>query len=106
MATNAAPGGASDAETFPTTLPLDIPYRSRLSWELGTRVIDDDETERLDAWTREDGWALAAFRVTEETIVVRFETPIGRELFYGAELSARSTLRSRLESAPEWRRVE
>jgi hypothetical protein len=106
MATNAASGGDPDERTFPTALPIEVPYRSRLSWELGTRVVDDDVTESLFRWERDDGWALAVFRATKETIIARFETPIGRELFYGAEIAARTTLRSRLAADPHWQRVD
>lgn len=91
---------------FPTALPIDIPYRGRLSWALGTRVVEDLDADRLCRWAGDGGWTLAAFRATDETIVVRFRTPIGRELFYSAETAIRSTMLSRLDSAPSWRRID
>ncbi|WP_181691157.1 hypothetical protein [Natronomonas sp. LN261] len=106
MATNTTSNGGSEARTFPAALPVEIPYRSRLSWELGTRVVGGTETELLSRWRSEDGWALAVFRATSETLIIRFQTPAGRELFYGTEASVRSTVRTRLEARPAWRRAD
>jgi hypothetical protein len=106
MATNAASNGDAAPGKFPTALPIEVPYRSRLSWELGTRVVGDAEAQSLCRWRAESGWALAVFGVTSRTLVARFRTPVGRELFYGLERASRSTVRARLESAPDWQRIE
>lgn len=106
MATNTVPGAGPEGKTSPTTLPLEFPYRTRLSWDLGTRVVESDQTERLSRWTDDRGWGLFVFRVAAETNVLRFQTPIGRELFYGVERAVEPTIRSRLEAAAGWRRIE
>ena len=106
MATNTVPDDTTGVGRFPAALPIDIPYCSRLNWELGTHIVDGEDTERLFEWHAESGWELTAFPVASRTLVVRFRTPIGRELFYTAEISIRSTVRERLELAAGWQRVD
>jgi hypothetical protein len=106
MTANAVRGGESAPTTSLTALPIDIPYRTRLSWGLGTRVVEDLDADRLCRWMGDGGWALAVFRATPETIVIRFRTPAGRELFYGAEAAVRSAVRSRLDATASWRRID
>ena len=106
MATNTVPSDDTGVGTFPTALPVDIPHRNRLSWELGTHIVDGETAERLFDWHAETGWKLTAFRIASHTLVVRFRTPVGRELFYVAEISARSVVRRRLELAAGWHRTE
>ncbi|MFB6078632.1 MAG: hypothetical protein ABEJ80_06620 [Halarchaeum sp.] len=95
-------GGA----TLPAVVPFELSHLTRMSWELGSRTVDDDATS-LGRWAQRDGsWRLAAFAVTSETAVIRARTPVGRERFYGAIRSELEAALETLESTPAWRAVE
>jgi hypothetical protein len=103
MATRDRRGGET---TLPGVVPFDHHLLSRLSWELGTRVVDDDESTQIGRWEHtESSRSLAAFEVTGETLVVRVRTPIGRERFYGAAWMDLDDAFPRLDDAPAWDRV-
>ncbi|WP_435069543.1 hypothetical protein [Haloplanus sp. C73] len=91
---------------LPDAVPFDASSVSRLSWELGARVVADDESTRVGRWDHvRSARSLAVFRVTGETVVVRVRTPIGRERFYGvACMDIRDAL-PRLDDAPSWERA-
>ncbi|MFO7926421.1 MAG: hypothetical protein ACQET5_02955 [Halobacteriota archaeon] len=55
MTTNVVHRGDADPGPFPTSLPIEIPYRGRLSWELGTLVVEDLGAGRLGPWRRDGG---------------------------------------------------
>jgi len=89
--------------TLPHAVPFDVPQLSRLSWELGTRVIDGDETEAHSEWQHTGApWELSLFHVTSETLVARVSTPTGREQFYGIARTDLDSALSGLETAPHW----
>jgi len=91
---------------LPRVVPIDLSCLSRLSWELGSRVVEDDEATRLGRWDHvESSRSLSLVRVTGETVVVRVRTPIGRERFYGAALIDLRDALPRLDDAPSWKRV-
>jgi hypothetical protein len=104
MATHASNGGGV---SLPDAVPLDVRCLTRLSWELGSRVVDDEESTRESEWTHADApWRLSVFRVTNHTDVLRVRTPVGRERFYGAvETDLREALPG-LEASAHWRRCE
>lgn len=105
MATRGSAPADGTIARLPHVVPFDIPQVTRLSWELGARVVGDDSAVRLGTWERTTGsWTLALFRVTSETVVVRLETPTGRERFYGAAETDIESVRPALLSAPEWNR--
>lgn len=107
MATNASTSGSLADGPAKTALPSEVPYRTRLSWELGTRVIEDEATERRSHWEGSDGtWELTVFDATTTTLVMRVRTPVGRERFYGAETSMLSSIHARLEADADWQRAE
>jgi len=85
MTTHGRQGGQPTRPQLPAVFPAALTPRSRLSHDLGSRVIDGDDVTRLAAFEYTTGdWALAAFDVTEATVVLRVRTPAGRERFYGA----------------------
>jgi hypothetical protein len=97
---------SGDADTgLPGVVPLDLAHLTRLSWELGARVVDDDEATLRSEWTHTgSAWAVSVFDVTSETVAVRVRTPIGRERFYGAARMDLDAALPGLEEAPGWRR--
>ena len=105
MAAHGVRGGDERSVGFPDVVPFDLPYLSRLSWELGSRVVDDDEATLRGEWEYEGGpWSLAVFRVTNNTAVVRVRTPTGRQRFYGAGQEELESTLPTLRDAPDWRR--
>jgi len=98
--------GQHDAgPTLPDVVPFDPPALTRLSWELGSRVIDDEASARVGRWERVgSSWSLSVFRVTNETTVVRVRTPIGRQRFYGAAWMDLEDDLPDLDAAPSWER--
>ncbi|MFA9518579.1 hypothetical protein ACERIT_15425 [Halopenitus sp. H-Gu1] len=87
-------------------LPFEFVQPSRLRWEWGSRVVDDDETTLQGIWRHTgSSWNLSVFRVTSETVVVRVRTPVGRERFYEALQAEAQSALSRLEGATSWRRT-
>jgi len=106
MATHGARGGA-DRAALPGDFPFDLARLSRLSWELGTRVVDDEEATLHSEWDRAGtAWSLSIFRVTDDTVLLSVRTPVGRERFYGATEIDLTEALPRLDAAPNWRRIE
>lgn len=107
MATHVSQDGGAEGRSFPAGVPFDVEGSSRLSWELGSRVVDDDESTLLEEWEHTgSSRTLSRYRVTTNTDVVCVRTPAGRERFYGVARMDFEDARSRLEDAPYWRRVE
>ena len=106
MATHSSQGGSGAGVSLPDAVPVELPHLTRLSWELGSKVVGDDASLHSEWECTGGSWQLSIFRVTSNTVVVRVRTPVGRERFYGAaELDLESAL-PRLESAPRWTRLE
>ncbi|MCU4799598.1 hypothetical protein OB920_04330 [Halobacteria archaeon HArc-gm2] len=107
MAAHISRGECGDAADLPAVVPFDIPHLSRLSWELGSRIVEDDESTRYGTWSHvETPWRLTVYRVTSATVLLRLHTPVGRERFYGAALRDFESDGSRLETDPTWRQVD
>lgn len=106
MATHTSQSGG-DGVDLPDVVPLDVRCLTRLSWELGSRVVDDEESTCESEWTHTNApWRLSVFRVTNHTDVLRVRTPVGRERFYGTvETDLREALPGLVESA-HWQRCE
>ena len=104
MATHAQHDDPAPA-SLPDAVPLDLRNLTRQSWELGSRIVDD--ATRIGEWEHADSkWSVTAFEATDETLLLRLRTPVGRSRFYGA---IRSEFREALPSlsAPrEWQRVD
>jgi hypothetical protein len=53
------------------------------SWEYGHRCVEEEGDHR-ETWTEETGrQSVAVFDVTSSTVVIRIQTPVGRQSFYG-----------------------
>ncbi len=87
---------------LPSALPFALPAVSRLSWDLGSRVVAD--ARLLGSWEhRRSGRTLSAYDVTDNTVVLGVRTPAGRERFYGAAEADFAEKRPRLAEAADWR---
>ncbi|MFC6718195.1 hypothetical protein ACFQGT_11200 [Natrialbaceae archaeon GCM10025810] len=107
MATHAPQDRECGGVPLPDSVPFELPRSSRLSWDLGTRVIDDGESTLQSEWAHsKTGRTISVFRVTGNTVVVRVRTPVGRERFYGAARNGLGTAITALEESPNWRRTE
>ncbi|QRV13733.1 hypothetical protein [Haloterrigena salifodinae] len=107
MATHGFQDGSGTGVSLPDAVPFDLPHLSRLSWELGSRVVDGEDVVRHSEWARAGrSWLLTIFRVTTNTVVMRVETPVGRERFYGAAEQDLESALPKLKSAPRWDRLE
>jgi hypothetical protein len=92
---------------LPDVVPFELSHLTRMSWALGSRTVGDDAATVIGRWEKRDGnWALAAFAVTTETVVIRLRTPVGRERFYGAVRSEVRTATRELEADDAWRAIE
>jgi hypothetical protein len=107
MAVHDSPNGTTGAASLPSLVPFELSHLTRMSWQLGSRTVQDETAESLGRWERRnDNWSLSVFGVTGETAVIRIHTPVGREQFYGAIRSEVRTAMRELEAAPSWRAVE
>lgn len=107
MAVHGTRGGDGHTAPLPDVLPADVSSRSRLSWELGSRIVDDDESTHLAGFEHaSEHWRASFFEGTANTVVIRVRTPVGRERFYGALRSTLETAVAELVAAPSWRRLE
>jgi hypothetical protein len=88
---------------LPDAVPLDLPVVSRLSWELGSRVVSD--APLLGEWEHpQTGRRLDVYDATDQTVVLAVRTPVGRRRFFGATKDEFEARRSRLADADDWRR--
>ena len=107
MATHGFQDGTCAGASLPDAVPFDLPHLTRLSWELGSRVVDGEDAVLHSEWARSGrSWVLSIFRVTSNTVVMRVRTPVRRERFYGAAQQDLESALPRLESAPRWERLE
>lgn len=107
MATRDSRSGDHGGSSLPRTLPFTLSRVTRLSWELGSRAVDGEESSLYGEWERTDSrWTLSVHRVTSETVLIRVRTPAGRERFYGAaEMDLESAL-PELAASPAWERTD
>ncbi|GAD51961.1 hypothetical protein MBEHAL_0721 [Halarchaeum acidiphilum MH1-52-1] len=107
MAVRDSQGGDGGTATLPDAVPLSLAHLTRLSWELGSHTIEDEDATAVSCWARrDDRWRLALFAVTNETAVVRVRTPVGRERYYGAIRSELDAAIRQLDGAASWHRVD
>ncbi len=106
MAAHGVQDSGGNCPGLPDVVPFELPYLSRLSWELGSRVVDDAEATLRSEWEHEGAaWALSIFEVTANRAVLRLRTPIGRERFYDAASREVASAVPPLEAAPRWHRL-
>ena len=104
MATH-APCDDPTPSSLPDAVPLELHNLTRQSWELGSRIVDG--AQRLGEWRHAGGgWSLTAFEATEETLVLRLRSPVGRRRFYGAIRAEFFEAVPGLSSATAWERVD
>ncbi|MFB6096998.1 MAG: hypothetical protein ABEJ74_06385 [Haloferacaceae archaeon] len=105
MASRGSPHGDDTRPSPPADVPFELPGLTRLSWELGSRVVGEKEATLRGEWEHTaDARALSVFEVTTETAIVRLRTPVGRERFFGAAQMDLEAALPRLDDSPEWSR--
>ena len=104
MATHAQRDDPAPA-SLPDAVPLDLRNLTRQSWKLGNEIVDG--ATRVGEWRHADGrWTVTAFEATDETLLLRLRTPVGRTRFYGAiRTEFREALPS-LSASREWHPVD
>lgn len=102
MATHDSPNNVSNQVTLPNIVPFDLSYLTRLSWELGSRTVENNDSALHSQWIHKMGWKLSIFQATSKTVILRLSTPVGREQFYGAAQMDLDSALPRLNSAPHW----
>ncbi|WP_276300912.1 hypothetical protein [Halorussus lipolyticus] len=101
MSTHGTRGVSADSSHLPDAVPFCLPALSRLSWELGSRVVAD--AELLDEWEHAaSGRTLGVYDVTDHTVVLGVRTPVGRERFFGATKEDFAEKRPLLSDADDW----
>ena len=92
--------------TLPDVVPFELSHLTRQSWELGNRTIQDERAAVLGTWTHQnEQWRLSMLDVTSNTAIICIQTPVGRELFYGAIQSELQRAIQKLETNPAWQQV-
>ncbi|MFW5934662.1 MAG: hypothetical protein ACOCQL_02300 [Halolamina sp.] len=103
MATHASRDDPSPS-SLPDPVPLDLRNLTRQSWKLGSQIAAD--ARRLGEWRHAGGgWSLTAFEATDETLLLRLRSPVGRSRFYGAIRAEFREALPELSSATAWERV-
>jgi hypothetical protein len=100
-------GGHSHTDGGLDYLPaVTLATANELSWMLGERLIDDDNTTVLAEWVKADArQSDTIFKATAETALVRYESPVGREHYIGTTLTDAERARADLDAAAEWSRA-
>lgn len=107
MASHGFRNGSETTATLPDVVPFDIPKLTRLSWELGSRVVDDEESTLHSEWEHtRTSRTLSIFQATNNTVLICVRTPLGRERFYGATRSDLDSVLPELDVAPQWQRAD
>lgn len=98
--------GDQTIDTSGSTLPssLSLTNVTRLSWELGSRIVSDVDAVRKAMWVRENGWKMTVYDVTDETVVLEVQTPLGRQHYYGTAKMDFTDESDRLDAAQDWKR--
>jgi len=106
MATRDA-GNETDDGSLPHVLPFSLAHETRLSWELGSRTVEDDRATHRGAWTHSRSqWTLSVYEVTSATDLLCVRTPVGRERFYGVARMDLDPVLSTLDDTPGWQRTK
>jgi hypothetical protein len=83
-------------------VPFALTDAESLSWDLGAELAErKPECARLEH--TDSGRDVTVYEATENTVIARFRTAVGREKFFGLALA---TFRAELESLPPGWRVE
>jgi hypothetical protein len=83
-------------------VPFSLTDAESLSWSLGAELADrKPECARLEH--ADSGRDLTVYEATDNTVIARFRTAVGREKFFGLALT---DFRAELEALPPGWRVE
>ncbi|WP_251341777.1 hypothetical protein [Haloplanus halophilus] len=105
MATRGTRESGIGGAQLPGVVPFDLANLTRLSWELGARVVDDEASALRGEWAHAGSpWEVSVFDVASETAAVRVRTPTGRERFYGAARMDLDAALPALDAAADWDR--
>ena len=86
--------------------PVDLRRAESHSWEYGHRCVRREGRHR-ETWADENGrQSIAVYDVTDHTVVLRVETPAGRQSFYGMADSDYRRARDCLRAADAWTSVD
>ena len=106
MAAHSSQSTDGVSPALPDVVPFDLQPLTRLSWELGLRIVEDDETTALHEWEQTTtSWMLSVFRATSNTVLIRITTPVGRERFYGTTQADLHSALPSLAAAPYWEQL-
>ena len=107
MSTHSVQSERGCRSSLPSVVPFTLPHLSRLSWELGSHVVGDDDATCHGVWERRRAsWTLSVFQVTTQTVVLCVQSPVGREHFYGAPRADFDSVLPELTAASQWDRVD
>jgi hypothetical protein len=94
------------AARLPDVVPFELTHATQLSWELGTRVVDDEEATVHSSWEHgTTAWTLTIHDVTSNTVVFCLRTPVDRERFYGATNGEAESALDALGEDASWQRT-
>ncbi|WP_135303825.1 hypothetical protein [Haloarcula amylovorans] len=98
MATSDTP----TADPLASTFPIPLSRAESHSWEYGQRCVSREGSYR-ETWTDEVGrQSLTVFDVTDHTLVLRCQTPVGRQSYYGMATRDYSAAREALVADEGW----
>jgi hypothetical protein len=106
MAVHGPQHGDEISPELPDIIPFALQPLTRMSCELGLHIVKDTETTVLGKWERTaTSWMLSVFQVTDNTVIIRITTPVGRERFYGTTYSDLDAALPSLAAAPYWEQL-
>ncbi|WP_136717187.1 hypothetical protein [Halorientalis salina] len=105
MATRAPSETDTNTIDLSPAVPSDLSALTRMSSDLGRRLVEGEETTSRGEWSHtETARELSIHHATDNTVILRMRTPVGRERFYGAMQSNLDAAISSLDVDPDWER--
>ncbi|MFC7073481.1 hypothetical protein ACFQJ7_00265 [Halovenus rubra] len=108
MGAHGAHNSEQSESRVPDAVPFELTGYTRVSWELGTRVVDNDnETVFHSSWSHtSSSWDLDIYEATSNTVLLCLRTPVERERYYSTtQIECESALSS-LVSNPYWQQAD
>lgn len=107
MATHSPQTEGETSPELPDIIPFDLQPLTRLSWELGLRIVEGDESSVLGEWEHtSSSWMFSISHATSNTVIICVSTPVGRERFYGTTRSDLNAALPSLDAAPSWKQIQ
>ena len=95
--------GSGQGGQLTAVIPIDRSSIESLSWELGTRLTGSSGgCCLLELTNQRTKSGLAVFEATDYTYIVRFQTPVGREKFFGVAAVDLRPMLSNLLDRGDW----